>query len=107
MDSPTNEPRWFTRKGFRAWLEAQPESAVVGVSADPCGCPLVQWALAHYEGKARDAYAVGTMIVGTSEGKDLAYFRLPPWANVYTSTVDTAFPEGTPVTREVALSLLS
>lgn len=81
--TPAIRSRVMNRAEFRAWLLAQPESAVVGTMTSVTDCPLARFA--------------GRVVPSLTEWEDA-------WVVEFISGIDLA--TGQPVTREMALAVL-
>ena len=71
----------LTRAGFAAWLDAQPDDAVVGESQSCGRCPLAIF--------ARDGLGIASALIGTSSWSDHAGIYVhAPWAAAFVFAVD-------------------
>jgi hypothetical protein len=82
---------------YRAWLEGQPPSAVVGYARDPLGDPLARFLSITYQRTVAVGYNAARIADRVAP--------LPDWARAYQRLID-ARPPQTAISAREALALL-
>lgn len=81
----------LTRKGFEEWLRAKPGNEEVGLTQNPCRCPIASYLgrNGHWASVGLESYEVRESKVpnGRNHGKDFEG-DLPKWAQTFIRLID-------------------